>query len=220
MTERTDRDSVPRIAVTEDTHMASFTLTLLTESPAEPTVRLVKVDRSIDPGDSDGIPMQPVEVETSAQISSTAFTSKNFELTNADKIVVLMELCELAFRHGHPNIIHYPILTREAPTSTAGSPYRDTHEREDRKRFREPVVRFFVSNWHQFYTWFLDELAASSFEDMRYQMRNLTGTQRHGGFALLEAIALMLPNLDRHVQSMPPVIDGAGRRVNVFVIYL
>jgi hypothetical protein len=160
-------DAIPTAAPEDATYRIDWEV--IEQLPEMVTVQIRKTATE----ESDGVP-QIVEGECSVrgEVISSLITANTYVLSTAEKMTTLIALCELAFRHGHGEILEYPILVPDGG------------------------IRMLVLKWQRFTRWYLS-LATFNFEEMRALLRGLPHRTRAGGLAFLAEIAQVVPHLEK-----------------------
>lgn len=170
-------DAVPTLTPTDVTYRVGWEVI-----EQMPDIVTVQIRRVAPVDDSDGVP-QLIGHETSLRgviAATTAATNGTYQLNAGEKITVLMALCELAFRHGHGEIMEYPILVPDGG------------------------VRILVLKWQRFTRWFL-ALATFEFDEVRRELRNVPHRTRAGGLSFLADLARVIPSL-RQFEDCPHLL--------------
>jgi hypothetical protein len=161
-----DDDAVPTAGPAELTYRVGWEVVEMIADQV--TIRIREPEPA--PEDSDGIP-QAVDGEISLRgiVSSGHVTADTYVLTDAEKVEVMHAVAELAYRHGHGDVIEYPIKTPGG-------------------------VKVLVLRWRAFARWFLslDELG---FTELQPYLRGLPHRTRSGGYEFLSALARIIPGL-------------------------
>lgn len=187
MVDDKDRDSVPRITFDEHDKvtrrvdstelargMRSFML-IESSSPGDVTARVLAAG-------SGEIP-QAVDSDVSDKMASGEITARSVQLTLADKVMLLTELCEMACRQGVGQIVQYPTVEL---SGQAGN---------DNGR----IVKFRVLDVPRFVEW-LNEQARWEFSEFRFAIRHMK--QRGTGVPLLEKLHQVVRDMTTMVPDL------------------